>query len=69
MRTDSPEAELPELVWHTVYADVGNVYEEVVRPHVIEQGSSARFQAPPGVGKARIIKLLCQALRAEGHFV
>ena len=45
------------------------VYKDVVRPHVVDKGLSAKFQAPPGFGKTHILKRLAADLRAAGHAV
>ena len=66
---DSAKPELPELAWTVVQEDRAYFYEEVVRPHVVEKGLSARFQAPPGFGKTHVLKRLAADLRGAGHVV
>lgn len=66
---DSVKPELQELSWTVVQEGRTYVYAEVVRPHLVEKGLSARFQAQPGFGKTHIWKRLAVQLRAAGHTV
>lgn len=66
---DSAKPELPELAWAVVQEGREDFYESVVRPHVVEKGLSASFQAPPRFGKTHRLQRLAVDLQAAGHTV
>jgi hypothetical protein len=49
--------------------DSADFYNDVIRPHIIEQGRSAFISGPPGVGKSWVLKKLKEELEAKGEKV
>ena len=47
----------------------GDFYNDVIRPHIIEQGRSAFISGPPGVGKSWVLLKLKKDLEEKGENV
>ncbi len=58
------------LAWTVMVEHDGeNLYNDVIRPHVVEQGRSSFISGPPGVGKSWVLTKLKEELEEKGEKV